>query len=85
MGVVASLPGASSRAPTCAGAAMSEQPPAPPFPLSAAAAFELALWYTRFGLDQLPDDPRCQHPAVRAHATAALTQHVAVQRMIGAQ
>ena len=66
-----------------AGAQTAEHPPSTPFPLTASDALELAAWYTNYALDSLAADPRCQHPAVKGHAKAALTQHAAVQRTIG--
>jgi hypothetical protein len=52
------------------------------FPVSASDASTLAVWWTRYAIDRVDSDPCCSDPvlamAVKAHATAAPAQHIAL-------
>lgn len=54
-------------------------------PVSASDAAPSAVWYARYALDRLVDDPGRFHPGVRSHLAAACVQHEAAAKALAVE
>ena len=54
-------------------------------PVSASDAARSVVWYARYALDRLVDDPGRFHPGVRSHLAAACVQHEAAAKALGVE